>query len=152
MSTTPSQLRPTATLGAEALTATLAPATDARSRRMTMLLGAIVALSAVDLVATLHYMGSVGMYESNPLVRLLAESASPYVSISSFKALTVLIGGTLLYRLRHRATAQLAALVVLGVLVWLTVQWARYGVVMADVDPVLLARAARTDGFWVQLQ
>jgi hypothetical protein len=112
----------------------------------------ICGLSVLDLVVTLFYMHTVGMYEANPLVRALAETSHPTIAITLLKVASVATGVGLLHVGRRQIAAQVAAWLMTGVLVWVTVQWARYGVVMMDLDWVGMSSLTPLDGDWVGLR
>ena len=123
---------------------------DGRRLRMLALLTAIVVLSAGDLVLTLGHMSTTGMYEANPLVAALARLTESSLSIANFKALTVLIGVGLLYRLRRHASAELAAWLVAAILVALSIQWNLYTAEIGDLSlMVQLELAGHHDAGWV---
>src|SRR5262245_29041903 len=118
-------------------------------RHMRELLLALAGLSLVDLVVTLTYMKTLGMYEANPLARLLAQTAAPALAIAVFKVASAGTGILLFYLLRRHASARAMALVMVAVLAWVTLQWARYGAAAGDLPCV--AAAAPPDAGWVQL-
>ncbi len=124
------------------------PAGDRRAKRVDLLLVAIAGLSAVDLIVTLYYMNTVGMFEANPIVRHLAQCAHPAWAIALFKALSVMASVTPVSVLRQRATAELGAWAMVGVLVWVTVQWACYAL---TIDAQALAEVGPLDPAWVRL-
>lgn len=47
-----------------------------RSRRVIVLLAAIIVLSAADLAITLFHLKTMGMMEANPIARFLIEQTS----------------------------------------------------------------------------
>lgn len=112
----------------------------AAKEHMRGLLLAIGGLSLVDLAVTLTYMKTMGLYEANPIVRLLAASASPVFAIVLFKCATVAVAIALLHRLRRFTSARVMAAAMVAVLVWVSVQWVRYGAVTAEV-PCMTASA-----------
>ena len=130
----------------------LAESLARRTTRVRRLLLVIAGLSVVDLFVTLFYMKTVGMYEANPIVHALAESAHPVAAIALFKLASLAIGVGLLYGFRRRTTAYIGAWLMVGVLTWLTVQWARYGFVMADLDLMTLVSFTDADPDWVRLR
>jgi hypothetical protein len=117
---------------------------------MPWLLGGIAGLSAVDLVMTLGFMTTIGMFEMNPIVHALTRTPCPAAAIALFKTLTTALALTVLYALRRRRSAVVAARLMACVLAWLTVQWVRYGTVMSDLDAATLVEVARETN-WVVL-
>lgn len=111
----------------------------ARRGRVALLLAVIVGLSLLDLVVTLGYMTSTGMYESNPIVRWLVATTESPLAIVGWKALTVGFSVGVLHRLRDHRLAEGAAWGLAVVLAWLTVQWFLYAHAMSGIDPVVLA-------------
>lgn len=120
--------------------------------QMRGMLLAIGGLSLVDLAVTLAYMTTLGMYEANPIARLLAATASPVVAIVLFKVLTVGMSLWLFHRLRRFASARAMALVMVAVLVCVTVQWVRYGRAANEFDWMIAsAPVAASEPGWVRL-
>lgn len=122
---------------------------DGRRLRMLALLTAIVVLSAGDLVLTIGHMSTTGMYEANPLVAGLARMTESSLSIVNFKALTVLVGVGLLYRLRRYGSAELAAWLVAAVLVALSIQWHLYTSEISNMSLMVQVELAVHDAGWV---
>lgn len=123
---------------------------DRRSWLMSRLLMAIALLSFVDLLVTLWFMKTTGMHEANPVVRGLALTHGA-AAVAIFKGVTVAVALTPLYALRRRATAHVAAWVMVATLTWLTVQWARYGEVVSDQGYALAMAEIATGSDWVKL-
>jgi hypothetical protein len=117
-----------------------------RSSRMWLWLVAIVAMNALDLVLTLNCMCTTGMFESNPIVHQLAKSPAPILAITCFKLATVLTGVGILFKLRRRREAELAAGMQLLVLTLLMVRWLQY----LGIDHMFAALS--TDPSWIQLR
>ena len=124
----------------------------ARAARVNFLLILVMALSAVDLALTLHWMQTIGMYESNPLVAYLARATGSPLALSAFKALSVMISAGLLYRLRSHVQAELGAWMAALVLVALCVRWVNYAYWSAQVDPQTIKQLGEDDPRWVQLR
>ena len=97
-------------------------------------------LLLVDLVVTLSYMTSGGMFEANPLVRWLVDSTQSAWVIVGWKVLSVASCATLLYGVRYHRITEYAAWALVAVLIWLTVQWILYANAAATLDPATLAR------------
>lgn len=121
--------------------------TTHRSRRVAWLLGAIVLLNGADWALTLNCLCTTGMFESNPIVHTLAKSQAPALAITAFKFAMVLTGVAILFKLRHRREAELAAWMQLIVLILLTVRWMQYLHVIDGVE-ILLAN----DPSWIVLR
>jgi hypothetical protein len=117
-----------------ATTAVAVSADAATARRLGVVLAAVAVLSAADLVFTLMFMRTTGLFEQNPLVCMLARATDSPVAIALYKALTVGVAVALLYRLRASRLAEGAAWFSLAVLVSLSIQWLRYSSAMGDLD------------------
>lgn len=123
-----------------------------RSRRVALLLAAAVALSAVDLFATLGYMTTSGMFEANPIVVYLAEQAWAASLITVYKLLTVSIAVGLLFRLRRYLSAELGAWFIALTLTGLCAQWVLYANQAANIDATALNNLAKDDPHWIVLE
>lgn len=114
----------------------------ARSRRVGLLLGAVLIISMADLDMTLAYAASGGMIESNPLARAVMTYGSSGM-LALWKVLSVVLCVWILFRARARRSAEIATWVCFLALVWLTFRWQRYNeqmpaiahVVMSEPDP-----------------
>ena len=113
---------------------------------MWLWLVAIVAMNALDLVLTLNCMCTTGMFESNPIVHQLAKSPAPILAIACFKSVTVLTGVGILFKLRRRREAELAAGLQLLVMTLLMIRWLQY----LGLDHMFVA--VSTDPSWIQLR
>jgi hypothetical protein len=143
-------------LGPRPRPAPLAPGRDAsgpgrRPRRVAGVLRIVVALSLLDLVVTLVYMSTTGMFEGNPIVAYLARLSGSCAPIVMYKALTVLIAVSILYRLRTRAQAEAAAWLALLVLCAVTLQWVRYAALIMGADGDQIVQLMMTDPGWVAI-
>jgi hypothetical protein len=118
---------------------------------MTRLLLAVAALSVVDLVVTLTYMKTVGMYEANPIVHFIAGLGNPLLTISLFKIATVAIGIGLLHTLRRFQSARIAAALMVVVLLALSAQWARYGAQIVAIDVHAHQQHTNSESGWIHL-
>ena len=74
--------------------------------------------------------------------------SGPAWAIALFKALSVMASVTPVSVLRQRATAELGAWAMVGVLVWVMVQWACYAL---TIDAQALAAVGPLDPAWVRL-
>jgi len=93
-----------------------------RSRRVLVLLIAIVALSGADLAATIAHQ-PIGMIESNPLAQYIIETTQSTSALAAFKMATVLVCVGLLYKLRCCRQGEVAAWTAVVILIALTVWW-----------------------------
>ena len=121
-----------------------------RSSRVTVLLTAIVLLSMLDLVLTVGHMTSNGMFESNPLVTALVEWSGTALAVIDFKALSVLVGVSLLYRTRRHVSSELAAWLMTIVLAVLAVRWAQYTGELSGMDRSTLFALAQSESGWIR--
>ena len=97
-----------------------------RSERVTWLLFGIVMLSIADLVLTLSYLTTVGMSEGNPIAVWLLQATNSIWALAMYKAVTVTICVTLLYRTRFQRQSELAAWCAMLILVALSIWWNQY--------------------------
>ncbi|MCW5755734.1 MAG: hypothetical protein KIT54_00695 [Phycisphaeraceae bacterium] len=123
-------------------------AAGSRGRRVAMYLIAICFLSLADLAMTLDHMKGPGMYESNPLARLIMHWGSP-ASLAMFKCMTLLLGCWLLWRTRHSRAAEIGAIICLVALTWLMLRWNHYSAQMAELTPHLAEVRAYHSDTWV---
>ncbi len=101
-----------------------------RSLRVIVLVSITVVLGVLDLALTIHYMGTIGLPEANPLARLLAE-ISPGLLVAGKLALVAINAGLLLALVKQRS-AEIGAWVSCIVLVALTIHWTNY--IAADLN------------------
>ena len=97
-----------------------------RSERVTWLLGGVIFLSLADLVLTISYLTSVGMSEGNPIALWLLQTTNSVWPLAIYKAMTVAICVTLLYRTRHQRQSELASWCAMLILVTLVIWWNQY--------------------------
>lgn len=96
-----------------------------RSRRLGVLIPAIIIMGLADLACTLSYMTTVGMIELNPLARLIAqEGGAP--NLAAFKVCTIVACCGILFRLRRTRQAEIAAWLCVLVMAALMIHWMRY--------------------------
>lgn len=126
-----------------------------RPLRVTALVALIVVLSLADLHLTLTFLTSGGMLESNPLARLVMSYDCAGL-LTLWKCASVGLTSWILFRARRNRSAEIAAWIGVGVLLWLMVRWAGYietadalAQAAANLDEAYLAAA--TDGRWVSL-
>ena len=106
--------------------ATLSPTEIHRSERVTWLLGGVIVLSLIDLILTISYLTSVGMSEGNPIAAWLVTETNSIWPLALYKAITVSICVTLLYRTRYRSQSEVASWCAMLILVALSVWWNQY--------------------------
>lgn len=121
-----------------------------RGRRVNLYLIAIVLLSLADLAMTLDHMKGPGMYESNPLARLIMHWGSP-ASLAMFKCMTLLLGCWLLWRTRQSRAAEFGAIICLVALTWLMLRWNHYSDQMSELTPHLAEIRAYHNNTWVSV-
>ena len=119
-----------------------------RSFRIILLLGALIAFSALDLALTLTYLTSVGMFEANPLARTLVNNGSPW-ALSGWKAGTTLIATWILFSHRKHWQAEAGAWTCAAILAMLTVHWMNY---IAHIEQFTPALAHTSDAALPEIQ
>jgi len=97
----------------------------ARSRRVILLILAMVLMGLADLACTLTYMRSVGMVEMNPIARHMIDLAGAR-QLVLFKLFTMVLSCGLIYLLRFHRRAETVAWACTCVLLGLMVHWVRY--------------------------
>ena len=93
---------------------------------MTWLLSGVIILSLADLFLTISYLTSVGMSEGNPIALWLLQTTNSVWPLVLYKALTVAVCVTLLYRIRRKRQSELASWCALLILVTLSIWWNQY--------------------------
>ena len=116
----------------------------ARSRRVNILLVAVLAMSLADLDMTLAYANSGAMIEANPLARALISHGSSGM-LAAWKLLSVTLCMGILYRARTRRSAEIAAWVCFLPLVWLIFRWEKYNEQMPLIANTVLASPDQED-------
>ncbi|MEL6328153.1 MAG: DUF5658 family protein [Planctomycetota bacterium] len=122
-----------------------------RACRVGLLLFAVVAMSVVDLLITLEFLTSVGMAEANPVARLVISTNSP-VAITVWKGLTVASAALILWRLRERPVAELAAWFACLALAAVTVRWLQYTEITDEWGCMLAMAEDDITHDWVRLR
>ena len=97
-----------------------------RCERVKWLLFGIVMLSVADLVLTVSYLTTVGMSEGNPIAVWLLQATNSVWALGMYKAITVTICVSLLYRTRFQRQGELAAWCAMLILVALSIWWNQY--------------------------
>jgi uncharacterized membrane protein YhfC len=121
-----------------------------RSRRVVVLLAAIILMSLGDLYMTLEHLTHVGMPEANPLAHAIIQYGSRSILIA-WKLATVVLAVGILYYARRRWSAEAAALFCCGVLTWLSARWLDYSEQMLKVDTSFCPLVLGDDHRWVTL-
>jgi len=123
---------------------------DLRSKRVIVLLAGIILLSIADLVVTLVHLRTIGMAEANPIAAWLIRSTqSPWV-LMAYKALTVGICVSVLYRFRRCATGEIASWIGVLILAGMALLWSCYSSALESPAEVLLAQAEQGEQ-WLYL-
>lgn len=122
-----------------------------RSRRVGMLLAGVVVLSAADLIVTLTHLQTIGMFEANPLASWLIRSTHSPAALVAFKATTVGICAAVLFALRRRLAAEIAAWAAVAVLAGMCVQWYCYSQLLTDGQEMRLAGTGAYGETWLLL-
>ena len=123
-----------------------------RSRRVVLLIVGIVLLSLGDLVITLILLKSTGMAEANPIASYLIRSTGSGFVLAAYKALTVGVCVSLLYRLRPSVEGEVAAWCAMAVLALTAVQWYQYMHELDDLDQMELAHCTACVDQWLLLE
>ena len=114
-----------------------------RCERVKWLLFGIVMLSVADLVLTVSYLTTVGLSEGNPIVVWLLQATNSVWALGMYKAVTVTICVSLLYRTRFQRQGELAAWCAMLILVALSIWWNQYSRYQPDLpiglDHIMLA-------------
>lgn len=111
-----------------------------RSRRVLVLISAIIILSTVDLLITLFHLQSIGMVEGNPLAAYLIRSTGSAWALALFKGLTVAVCVTLLYSTRQDMRGEIASWLALVILVGVLVMWHFYTQATDNPEVVRIAQ------------
>ncbi len=96
-----------------------------RERRTALLTLAIAIMGIADLILTLTYMRSTGMYELNPVARAMVAIGGAQ-QLVIFKLLSIALGAGILYLLRRRPIAEPAAWGCAAVMCLLSFHWISY--------------------------
>jgi hypothetical protein len=110
------------------------PQEAARSRRIVLLIVALVLMSIADLICTLTYLTSFGMAEVNPIARaMLAIGGTRQLIL--YKAFTMTVSCGCIYFVRSKRRAEFGAWVCVAVLFVLMLHWVQYNKVMDTLSP-----------------
>ena len=120
-----------------------------RSRRVMVLLAAILVLSAADLVITVAFAKAGGMMEVNPIaVYLVNLTQSPW-ALAAFKAVSVFTCIALLYRLRRYTVSEVGAWCAVAILAAMCVMWHSYSTALEQPDDLMLVQANIGNAHWM---
>ena len=108
------------------------PGKSARARRVVLLLVAIAIMSMADLVMTIEYATSVGLFEGNPIARAVMAYGSTAL-LAFWKIASVSLCLWILYRTRFARSAELASWICVAALSWLSFCWCGYNATMAEI-------------------
>lgn len=95
------------------------------SRRVSLLILAILMMSLADLICTITYMRAVGMVELNPIARYLT-AAGDGAPLVAFKSFTMVLSAWLLFVCRRHRRAEVCAWLGASILLVLTGHWVHY--------------------------
>lgn len=110
------------------------PGQRARSRRIVLLIVALILMSLADLICTLTYLTSYGMAEVNPIARQMIDIGGTRQLIL-YKALTMTVSCGCIYFVRARRGAEIGAWVCVAMLFALMLHWLQYNEVMDSLTP-----------------
>lgn len=125
----------------------LTPKLQARARRVLLLTGLVLMLSAGDLLTTLIFLQSTGMEEANPVAAFVMSSGSIW-SLIVFKAGSVFTSLSVIWLLRHRWQGEIAAWIAAFILVALTYHWYVYTSQLAEVNSTFVLSHAQGHANW----
>ena len=116
-----------------------------RSRRIGILLIAVMFISLADLDMTLAYASSGGMLEANPIARaVMSYGSSAILAVWKLLSLALCVG--ILFRARRKTITEVATWVCFGALVWLSFRWASYNEQAPLMSSTVLVSAEMDDG------
>ncbi len=97
----------------------------ASGRRVAMIVAAMFAMGLIDLMFTVTYIRSIGMYEANPIARHIVLNGS-IGALVAFKLVTMAISCGAIYYARRVWKAEVAAWLCAVLLGSLMVHWVNY--------------------------
>ncbi len=106
----------------------------ARTRRIVLLIVALILMSLADLICTLTYLTSYGMVEVNPIARHMIDIGGTRQLIL-YKAFTMTVSCGCIYFVRAKRGAELGAWICVAVLLLLMLHWTQYNEVMDSLSP-----------------
>lgn len=96
-----------------------------RGSRVGLLTAAIAILSVADLIITMTYLQSTGMFEGNPVARWVISHGSSTLLVV-WKLGSVVLACAVFAKFRKRWSTEIACWACFVVLSWLLVQWKAY--------------------------
>jgi hypothetical protein len=120
-----------------------------RSRRVLVLLAAILVLSAADRVITLAFAKAGGKMEANPIAVYVAKVTHSPWGLAAFKAASVFTCIALLYRLRRYAVSELGAWLSLAILIAMSVMWHSYSTALDQPEELMLVQDNAASAHWM---
>ncbi len=121
-----------------------------RTRRVVLLIAAIIMMSVGDLLLTLTYLRYLGMAESNPLARLVLDFRSPALLVVWKMATVVACTSILLWKSRAWS-AEVGAWIGAFILGALMVHWSAYVKLAPPRPPIETASLFAGDERWMTL-
>ncbi len=112
---------------------------NARARRVILLLVGILTLSTADFLLTVAYLQSTGMIEINPIAAYIIQVTNSPWALAGFKAVTVGICASVLFVLRRRVEGEAAAWVAIAILAAMSLHWHLYTEHYSDQNQIRLA-------------
>lgn len=130
-----------------------AKAVRARSRRVILLISFIFVMGIADLVMTLTYMKHSGMFELNPIARMLAGTGEP-AYLAAFKLFTMTISTVALYIGRRHRAGEIGAWLCAAILLALMLHWNNYNQEIASLTTELstMAMYGHESDIWVRIE
>ncbi len=122
-----------------------------RSRRVALLIVGIVLLSLGDLLITLTYLRSTGMAEANPIAAWLIRVTGSATVLTAYKALTVGVCISLLYRLRRHVEGEVGAWCAVTILALTVLVWYDYSGHFDAAELAFAPRPSVGEGLWLFL-
>lgn len=122
-----------------------------RSRRIVLLILALVLMSVADLMCTVSYLTSVGMVEMNPIARHMIEVGGVR-QLVLFKVFTIALSCGCIYLIRSKRRAEVGAWVCVGLLLSLMLHWLEYNAVMQTLAPhfsSITLQGTTTNSDWI---
>lgn len=125
-------------------------AVGAGERRVSLLVIAITIMGLADLMLTLIYMQTTGMYELNPLARAMVATGGS-AQLVVFKLLTLSLSAGVLYLLRRQRVAEPAAWACAAVMCALSIHWISYNNQLENPDIWHGMQIAMSDESYVRI-
>lgn len=126
----------------------------ARSRRIVLLVLAMILMGVFDLLCTLTYMRTSGMLEANPLARQMIEIGGAK-QLVMFKSLTIVLSCGAIYFVRRTRQAEISAWLCTALMLGLMAHWVNYNRQVSEFtrDMAVLAMSnGEFEPMWVKLE